>query len=672
MVDNNQEKKPSIKNYYLSLKLDPRAYDYNSLIQKLIDILNGRDLGNLGELEWSQQRRLINDFMLTLENYGGKENYDKALMKEYGILLPVDLSKNEEFTDFRELDFEQVDPASAVKVIKSEEPLIDVDGDKYPKYEFEKIEPEKVEDPEKELEEFFTNVASETKGENITETIESKFEIPQDLKEEVNLIINSVESELDSGTISDEKEIKLPEKMEGELIFPEDLDANKGLNLSSLSGKSFYKLPKEKDVDLNLTTSEDWKKEQETNEKLKLPKEIKGKLIFPEDLEKGIIIPQVQDTTEEVATETHSEEPNLFEELMMNYHGISKEEMESAQKSSKEVTFDGDLNKYLDELALAVEMDEKREQRKKEAKEEQSLSEDTVEVKEENIISNDEELNDYLTNLSEDMKKEEKQKSKLNNLKITKKWKLENIEFQKGKLKANLKFFSTKAGKVILVTSVAALGTILVAVGVNNAKETTTITAYKGETLNQVMDVYDISRSNIKNEPSNGNETFMSNREFEVTKYFDAEDKIAEINQIDDERKEEYEKANPKLYSFYYTVQFGDTWSGLVERFSAKDIKKDEPGKDLYYGEDLVIWTDKKGLADEMNSRYEKQMAESMPSDFTTYVVKDGDTLAAIANAHHANILDIMEYNEIADPDCISTGNVIKIPVYEKTNSHTK
>jgi hypothetical protein len=57
MVDNNQEKKPSIKNYYLSLKLDPRAYDYNSLIQKLIDILNGRDLGNLGELEWSQHRR---------------------------------------------------------------------------------------------------------------------------------------------------------------------------------------------------------------------------------------------------------------------------------------------------------------------------------------------------------------------------------------------------------------------------------------------------------------------------------------------------------------------------------------------------------------------------------------------------------------------------------------
>lgn len=594
MVDNNQEEKPSIKNnYYSILKLDPRAYDDNSLKQKLNDIKNGRDLGNLGELEWSQQRMLIDAFLRTLEIYGGKENYDKAL----GILLPNDLSKNEEFTDFRESDFEQVDPASAVKVIKSEEPLIDVDGDKYPKYEFEKIEPEKIEDPEKELEEFFTDVASETK----TETIESKFEIPQDLKEEVNLIINSVESELDSGTISDEKEIELPEKIEGEL-----------------------------------------------------------------DLE-----PAIEEKTE-VATETHSEEPNLFEELMMNYHGISKEEMESAQNSSKEVTFDGDLNKYLDELALAVEMDEKREQRKKEVKEEQQLPEDTVEVKEENIISNDEELNDYLTNLSEDMKKEEKQKSNLNNRKIIKKWNLENIEFQKGKLKANLKFFSTKAGKVILVTTVAALGTILVAVGVNNAKETTTITAYKGETLNQVMDVYDISRSNIKNEPSNGNETFMTNREFEVTKYFDAEDKIAEINQIDDERKEEYEKANPKLYSFYYTVQFGDTWSGLVERFSAKDIKKDEPGKDLYYGEDLVIWTDKKGLADEMNSRYEKQMAESMPSDFITYVVEDGDTLAAIANAHHANILDIMEYNEIADPDCISTGQVIKIPVYEKTNSHTK
>lgn len=576
MVDNNQEEKPSIKNYYLSLKLDPRAYDDNSLKQKLNDIKNGRDLGNLGELEWSQQRMLIDAFLRTLKIYGGKENYDKALMREYGILLPIDLSKKEEFTDFRELDFEQVDPTSAVKVMKSEEPLIDVDGDKYPKYEFEKIEPEKIEDPEKELEEFFTDVASETK----TETIES---------------------ELDSGTISDEKEIELPEKIEGEL-----------------------------------------------------------------DLE-----PVIEEKTE-VATGTHSEEPNLFEELMMNYHGISKEEMESAQKSSKEVTFDGDLNKYLDELALAVEMDEKREQRKKEAKEEQSLSEDTVEVKEENIISNDEELNDYLTNLSEDMKKEEKQKSNLNNRKIIKKWNLENIEFQKGKLKANLKFFSTKAGKVILVTTVAALGTILVAVGVNNAKETTTITAYKGETLNQVMDVYDISRSNIKNEPSNGNETFMTNREFEVTKYFDAEDKIAEINQIDDERKEEYEKANPKLYSFYYTVQFGDTLSGLKDRFNYAKIEKDEPGSDLYYGEDIVIWTDKKGLADEMNSRYEEQIAESMPSDFTTYVVKDGDTLAAIANAHGALITDIMEYNEIADPDCISTGRVIKIPVYEKTNSKSK
>jgi len=586
MIDNNQQKKGSIKNYYLSLKLDPRAYDYNSLIQKLIDILNGRDLGNLGELEWSQQRRLINDFMLTLENYGGKENYDKALMKEYGILLPIDLSKKEEFTDFRELDAEHVDPESAIKVTKTEETLKDVNGDIYPKYEFEKIEPEKVEDPEKELEEFFTDVATETK---------EKIELPK---------------------------IELPEKIEGEL------------NLSSLSDKSNFELPSE----------------------------IKGEL----NLE-----PVVEEKTE-VATKAPSEEPNLFEELMMNYHGISKEEMENAQKSSKEVTFDGDLNKYLDELALAVEMDKKREQLKNESKEFTPVEENIISVSDEEPINNEEELRAYLDSLSEDMKKEEKQKSKLENLKILKKWKLDETKFNKEKLKANLKFFSTRAGKLVIVTSVVALGTTLVAVGLNNAKETTTITAYKGETLNQVMDAYDIERINIKNEPLNGNEEFLSNREFEVTKYFDADEKIKSINEIEEERKEEYEKANPELYSFPYVVQFGDTLSGLRERFGTDKIEKDEPGTDLYYGEELVIWTDKKGLADEMNRRYEEKLAESMPSDFTTYVVKDGDTLAAIANAHGALITDIMEYNEIADPDCISTGNVIKIPVYEETKTNVK
>lgn len=608
MKDSNQQKNGSIKNYYLSLKLDPRAYDYNSLIQKLIDILNGRDLGNLDELEWSEQRRLINAFMLTLENYGGKENYDKALIKEYGILLPIDLSKKEEFTDYRELDFEEDEKKEEI----NNEP------------ELKELDEIKNADPEKELDEFLEILA---KKQNVIRDMQTKLTSKDNASNEISNEPVKDEEEIDLVFSTEEPGLVLPEEKKDEPEF--------ALNVFEKMNAAYN------GVELNKEEPKIIGKIEDNND-----------LIFSFEEPKVIL---------EEHKEEEKFEPNLFEGLLEQYASTTKKA--DSEIKMPETKKDGELNFS----GLTSETKVILPETKEEANEE---------VVEENVIEvpamSNEELNSYLDNLAKEFDEDNKRNSKKQNEEIVEKWHEEEKEFEKAKLNVNLKFFKKKAGKVILVTTTVILGTVLVAVGLNNSKETTAITAYKGETLNQVMETYDINRFNIKNEPFDGDEKFLSNQTYEVTKYIDAEEKIADINRIDAERREERNEQMPELYKFYYLVTYGDTLSGLKERFNYAKIVKEEPGTDLYYGEEVIMWTDKKELAKEMNSRYEAKMAEDMPTSFTYYTVQDGDTLAAIANAHGANILDILEYNEIADPDCIATGNVIKIPVFEQTKTNTK
>ena len=51
----------------------------------------------------------------------------------------------------------------------------------------------------------------------------------------------------------------------------------------------------------------------------------------------------------------------------------------------------------------------------------------------------------------------------------------------------------------------------------------------------------------------------------------------------------------------------------------------------------------------------------------TTYTVKKGDTLSAIARQYGMNYMDLAKYNNIANPNIINIGQVIKIPAQYST-----
>ena len=52
----------------------------------------------------------------------------------------------------------------------------------------------------------------------------------------------------------------------------------------------------------------------------------------------------------------------------------------------------------------------------------------------------------------------------------------------------------------------------------------------------------------------------------------------------------------------------------------------------------------------------------SAEQDYTTYKVKKGDTLWKIAKEYNTTIDELVELNNIKDPDLIITGQVLKIP----------
>jgi LysM repeat protein len=54
--------------------------------------------------------------------------------------------------------------------------------------------------------------------------------------------------------------------------------------------------------------------------------------------------------------------------------------------------------------------------------------------------------------------------------------------------------------------------------------------------------------------------------------------------------------------------------------------------------------------------------AQNDSSGDTSYTIKDGDTLGAIANANGMTADQLMSYNGITDPTLIMPGQVIKIP----------
>ena len=112
----------------------------------------------------------------------------------------------------------------------------------------------------------------------------------------------------------------------------------------------------------------------------------------------------------------------------------------------------------------------------------------------------------------------------------------------------------------------------------------------------------------------------------------------------------------------YYTVQSGNTLSGIAQRFgtTVRELQRvngiANPNL-IYPGQIIKIYEDK---------RSEKKT----DIDFSgTYIVRAGDTLSSIARRFDTTVDELAEVNNISDPNLIYVGEILKIPTINNSNS---
>ena len=107
----------------------------------------------------------------------------------------------------------------------------------------------------------------------------------------------------------------------------------------------------------------------------------------------------------------------------------------------------------------------------------------------------------------------------------------------------------------------------------------------------------------------------------------------------------------------YYTVQEGNTLSEIAKRYgvSVRELQTINgiisPNL-IYPGEVLKIYPKEK----------RKHRREGKEKFYSTYVVKIGDTLSAIALKFHTTVDELVNLNDISDANLVYPGEILKIP----------
>lgn len=134
---------------------------------------------------------------------------------------------------------------------------------------------------------------------------------------------------------------------------------------------------------------------------------------------------------------------------------------------------------------------------------------------------------------------------------------------------------------------------------------------------------------------------------------------LNENSEIPNNNENEFPK---NTESIEYTVQSGDTLSAIARRYGTTvqelvDINQIQNPNLIYPGEKLRILT---------NSTMPG--TEERGTGSITYTVRRGNTLSQIARAYHVSVQHIVEINDIPDPDLIYPGQKLRITESDVTD----
>lgn len=132
---------------------------------------------------------------------------------------------------------------------------------------------------------------------------------------------------------------------------------------------------------------------------------------------------------------------------------------------------------------------------------------------------------------------------------------------------------------------------------------------------------------------------------------------LSDTSHISGNRKPESTHQN----IMYYTVQSGDTLSGIAQRFGTTvselaSINGISNPNIIYVGQVLKIYPTNRTITNR------KKIFN------TTYVVQSGNTLSSIAQRFNTTVNELAELNDISDPNLIYVGEILKIPTIKNTN----
>ncbi|MDC2841279.1 LysM peptidoglycan-binding domain-containing protein [Limosilactobacillus mucosae] len=122
----------------------------------------------------------------------------------------------------------------------------------------------------------------------------------------------------------------------------------------------------------------------------------------------------------------------------------------------------------------------------------------------------------------------------------------------------------------------------------------------------------------------------------------------------------------------YYTVQSGDTLSGIALKFSTTSSKLAQLNSIsnpnlIYVGQRLLV--NQNSSSNSSSSSQSSSAATNTDASAASYTVKSGDTLSTIASQHNTTVNQIVSLNQLSNPNLIYVGQVLKLKNSQTTDS---